>query len=878
MRLVVDEQRPRLAADLLESLEEARLGQHDADVRERRLGQHTRDVAAREDPPHALEIVELHHRRGLRGIDLRPDVARLLNGLAVLADDRDRLVDRPVVAPVEDEHLRPALDLARDPQCEAVGVRRGERELPVRHAEAPAQLLRDPDRVLGRHHRRHAAELADATRNRAHRRLRRVTGHRAGVAEREVDVLVAVDVGDAGAARLRVEERIAADPLRHPRHRNAEDLGSASLLGELERTRRALAEEPALPFDQRLQARALDDSRTPAHGRRACRRGRRASNSRARRRPPRNGYGGPVGTSLKAGAVRGGHPALAAALETLEQRLDALREEGRYRRFVELERPATDSPYVRLADGSGRVVVDWCSNDYLGMSLHPAVVEAAARALAEHGVGSGGTRNIAGSHILVRELEDELADLHAQESALVFTSGFIANEASLRALGSLLDGCIILSDERNHASMIDGIRASRAERAIFRHNDVEHLRELLEALPPEQPRIVAFESIYSMDGDIAPLREICALAAEHGALTYLDETHAAGAYGREGAGVAQALGAADAVDDPAGQPRQGLRDARRFHRRPGQRDRQRAQPCQRLHLHDLAAPGDRRRLARERAPPALVRRRARRPHAQRGQPARGVRARRRRGDAERRATSSRCSCPAPPAVARSRRACSTSTRSTSSRSTTRPCPAEPSACASPRRRRTPRRTPSSSRARSHRCSPRRAGSGTNEPHARQPQPRRALGERPRALDALLRGAVRLRAAARARRRVPDRLAQPRRPPAAPLRARHRRAAAAPLRGRRGRLLRGVPARRVARRVRRRALRTRGLPPARRQPAALPARSRRPPRRGRRRARRTARRPRASPSSRSRRCDRRRASAPARRSSRRASRSRTAGSA
>jgi 5-aminolevulinate synthase len=254
-----------------------------------------------------------------------------------------------------------------------------------------------------------------------------------------------------------------------------------------------------------------------------------------------------MGPSPPADAVRAGHPARAAALETLEQRLEALREEGRYRRFVELERPAPGAPYVRLADGSGRVVVDWCSNDYLGMSLHPAVVGAASRALSEHGVGSGGTRNIAGSHVLVRELEDELADLHAQEAALVFTSGFIANEASLRALGSLLDGCVILSDERNHASMIDGIRASRAERSIFRHSDVEHLRELLEALPREQPRVVAFESIYSMDGDIAPLREICALAGEHGALTYLDETHAAGAYGHEGAGVAQALGAADAV-------------------------------------------------------------------------------------------------------------------------------------------------------------------------------------------------------------------------------------------------------------------------------------------------------------------------------------------
>ncbi|HET6172923.1 MAG TPA: 5-aminolevulinate synthase [Gaiellales bacterium] len=254
-----------------------------------------------------------------------------------------------------------------------------------------------------------------------------------------------------------------------------------------------------------------------------------------------------MGTSPPTSAVRGGHPALAAALDALEQRLETLREEGRYRHFVELERPAPGAPYVRIADGSGRVVVDWCSNDYLGMSLHPAVVEAASRALAEHGVGSGGTRNIAGSHLLVRELEDELADLHAQEAALVFTSGFIANEASLRALGSLLEGCVILSDERNHASMIDGIRASRAQRLIFRHNDLAHLRELLEALPPAQPRIVAFESIYSMDGDIAPLGAICAVAAEHGALTYLDETHAAGAYGHEGAGVAQALGAADKV-------------------------------------------------------------------------------------------------------------------------------------------------------------------------------------------------------------------------------------------------------------------------------------------------------------------------------------------
>ena len=368
--------------------------------------------------------------------------------------------------------------------------------------------------------------------------------------------------------------------------------------------------------------------------------GEHAAGSAGRQTPgasatPANGYGAPVGTSPPAGAVRAGHPALAAALETLEQRLDALREEGRYRRFVELERPATDSPYVRLADGSDRVVVDWCSNDYLGMSLHPAVVEAASRALAEHGVGSGGTRNIAGSHLLVRELEDELADLHGQESALVFTSGFIANEASLRALGSLLDGCIILSDERNHASMIDGIRASRAERAIFRHNDLEHLRELLEALPLEQPRIVAFESIYSMDGDIAPLREICALAAEHGALTYLDETHAAGAYGREGAGVAQALGAADAVTIVQGSLAKGYGTLGGFIAGPAS-------------VIDSVRSHARGFIFTTSLPPAIAaaslasvrhlrasRRRARRAHAQRRQPARGLRSRRCRGDAER---------------------------------------------------------------------------------------------------------------------------------------------------------------------------------------------------------------------------------------------------
>ena len=226
-------------------------------------------------------------------------------------------------------------------------------------------------------------------------------------------------------------------------------------------------------------------------------------------------------------------------LRVFERLLDEVREEGRYRQFTELTRHRGRSPLV-LVDG--REVVDWCSNDYLGMSMHPAVIEATVKAVAKHGVGSGGTRNIGGSHDLIGELEHELADLHGKERALVFTSGFVANDASLRALGTLLPGCVILSDERNHASMIDGIRHSTAERLIFRHSDPEHLRELLAGLDPERPKVVAFESIYSMDGDVAPLAELCAVAREFGALTYLDETHAAGLCGGQGGGVAQHLG------------------------------------------------------------------------------------------------------------------------------------------------------------------------------------------------------------------------------------------------------------------------------------------------------------------------------------------------
>jgi len=233
--------------------------------------------------------------------------------------------------------------------------------------------------------------------------------------------------------------------------------------------------------------------------------------------------------------------------ESFSNAVQAVKNEGRYREFVDLSRHSANLPIAKYHKLDKEITL-WCINDYLGMSKNPLVIEAMINATREFGCGSGGTRNIGGNNNFIVQLEKDVAKLHSKDSALVFTSGYVANSATLSTISKILPGCVFFSDESNHASIIDGIRQSRSDKKVFRHNDVAHLEELLSEFSLDTPKIIVFESAYSMDGLRSPMKEICALAKKYNALTYVDEVHTVGLYGKGGAGMANELGVEGQID------------------------------------------------------------------------------------------------------------------------------------------------------------------------------------------------------------------------------------------------------------------------------------------------------------------------------------------